>query len=159
MKELFTLICLVWIVTPKVLLRNRLLDDRKLQNAYTRFFVLSLCKAKFQLICMEPSQKWYIYMRNQSHETEFAYKSAKCNTLNQCGATDYRPPIFYTQSARRLVCNPQGNNYQNKQNIVVFFPYFPHVKSDLNGCFAGGKKTHNNEETPYHILWCAKKPI
>ena len=42
MKELYQslllFICLVWIVTPKVLLRNRLLYDRKLQNAYTRFF-------------------------------------------------------------------------------------------------------------------------
>ena len=52
----------------------------------------------------------------------------------------YRPPTFYTQSARRLVCSPQGNNCHNKQNIVVFIPYFPHVKSDLNRCFAGGKK-------------------
>ena len=69
---------------PIVLLRNRLLDDRNWQNAYTRFFVLR--KAKIQLICMEPSQKWYIYMRNQKLETELAYKSAKCNTLRQCGA-------------------------------------------------------------------------
>ena len=32
----------------------------------------------------------------------------------------YRPPLFYTQSARRLVCSPKGNNCQNKQNIVIF---------------------------------------
>ena len=120
------------------------------------FFVLR--KAKFQLICMEPSQKWHIYMRNQKLETELAFKSAKCNNLRQSGA-NYRPPTFYTQSARRLVYSPQGNNCQNKQNIVVFIPYFPHVKPDLNRCFAGGKKNHNNEETPYHILWCTKKPI
>ena len=38
----------------------------------------------------------------------------------------YRPPTFYTQSAWRLVCSPQGNNSycQNKQNIVVFVPFF-----------------------------------
>ena len=52
----------------------------------------------------------------------------------------YRPPTVYTQSAQRLVCSAQGNNSQNKQNIVVFIPFFPRVKSDLNRCFAGGKK-------------------
>ena len=89
------LICLVWIVTPKVLLHNRLLDDRKLQNAYTRFLVLR--RAKFQLICMEPSQKWYIYMWNQKLETELAYKSAKCNALRQCGAITDLPHFIHNQ--------------------------------------------------------------
>ena len=36
---------------------------------------------------------WNIYMRNQKLETELAYKSAKCNTLRQCGViTD---PLHY----------------------------------------------------------------
>ena len=40
---------------------------------------------------------WNIYMRNQKLETELAYKSAKCNTLRQCGViTD--PRIIYTLS-------------------------------------------------------------
>ena len=40
---------------------------------------------------------WNIYMRNQKFETELAYKSAKCNTLRQCGViTD--PHIIYTLS-------------------------------------------------------------
>ena len=89
-----TLICLVWIVTPKVLLRISLLSDRKLQNAYTRF----LCrKAKFHHICMETSQKWYIYMRNQKLETELAYKSAKCNTLCQCRVITDLPHFIHNQ--------------------------------------------------------------
>ena len=89
-----TLICLVWIVISKVLLRNSLLADRKLQNAYTRF----LCrKAKFQLICMETSQKGYIYMRNQKLETELAYKSAKCNTLRQCRVITDLPHFIHIQ--------------------------------------------------------------
>ena len=59
------------------------------------FFVLR--KAKFQLICMEPSQKWYIYMRNQKLETKLAYKSAKCNTLRQCGAITDLPHFIHNQ--------------------------------------------------------------
>ena len=117
------------------------------------FFVLR--KAKFQLICMEPSQQWYIYMRNRKLKTELAYKSAKCNTLRQCGAIKDLPHFIHTQRGVLFVAHKD----KQKSKIVVFIPYFPYVKSDLNRCFAGGKKNHNNEETPYHILWCAKKPI
>ena len=43
-------------------------------------------KELFQPLCN-------IYMRNQKLETELAYKSAKCNTLRQCGViTD---PLHY----------------------------------------------------------------
>ena len=37
----------------------------------------------------------------------------------------YRPPLFYTQSARRLVCSPKGNNCQNKQNRRIFLMQNP----------------------------------
>ena len=36
---------------------------------------------------------WNIYMRNQKLETELAYKSAKCNTLRQCGVITDPPAI------------------------------------------------------------------
>ena len=48
---------------------------------------------------MELSQTWYIYMRNQKLKTELAYKSAKCNTLRQCGViTDLS----------HVICNQRG---------------------------------------------------
>ena len=40
----------------------------------------------------------------------------------------------------------------------MFIPHFPHVQSDLNRCFEGGKKNHNNEETPYNILTMVNGP-
>ena len=40
---------------------------------------------------------WNIYMRNQKLETELAYKSAKCNTLRQCGAITDPPHYIHTQ--------------------------------------------------------------
>ena len=43
---------------------------------------------------------WKIYMRNQKLETELAYKSAKCNTLRQCGLL--QTPALYKHSAWRL---------------------------------------------------------
>ena len=47
------------------------------------------------VICKKPSQKWYIYMRNQTLETELAYQSAKCNTLRQCGAITDLPHFIH----------------------------------------------------------------
>ena len=40
---------------------------------------------------------WNIYMRNQKLETELAYKSAKCNTLRQCGVIIDPPHYKHTQ--------------------------------------------------------------
>ena len=40
---------------------------------------------------------WNIYMRNQKLETELAYKSAKCNTLRQCGVITDPPHYIHTQ--------------------------------------------------------------
>ena len=40
---------------------------------------------------------WNIYMLNQKLETELAYKSAKCNTLRQCGVITDPPYYIHTQ--------------------------------------------------------------
>ena len=40
---------------------------------------------------------WNIYMRNQKLEIELAYKSAKCNTLRQCGVITDPPHYIHTQ--------------------------------------------------------------
>ena len=40
---------------------------------------------------------WNIYMQNQKLETELAYKSAKCNTLRQCGVITDPPHYIHTQ--------------------------------------------------------------
>ena len=86
-------------------------------------------------------------MGNQKLKTEIAYKYAKCKYPTPM-LSYYRPPEFYTQSARCVVCSPYGKNCQNKHNIVVFILYFPHVKSDLNRCFAGGKKITTTRKHP-----------
>ena len=44
-------------------------------------------------------------MRNQKLETELAYKSAKCNTLRQCGViTDPPPPPHYKHTQHGVLC-------------------------------------------------------
>ena len=55
---------------------------------------------------------WNIYMRNQKFETELAYKSAKCNTLRQCGVITDPPHYIHTQHGV-FFRSPQGNNCQN----------------------------------------------
>ena len=48
---------------------------------------------------------WNIYMRNQKLETELAYKSAKCNTLCQCGVITDHPHYIHTQHGDFLVAH------------------------------------------------------
>ena len=48
---------------------------------------------------------WNIYMRNQKLETELAYKSAKCNTLRQCGVITDPPHYIHTQHGVFLVAH------------------------------------------------------
>ena len=54
---------------------------------------------------MEPSQKWFIYMRNQKLETELAYKSAKCKALRQCGAITDLLHFIHNQRGILFVAN------------------------------------------------------
>ena len=127
-------------------------------KTHTLDFFLSR-KAKFQLICMEPSQKWYIYMRNQKLETELVYKSAKCNTLRQCGAmTDLDLPHF--------IHNQHGVLFVAHKAITVRTSKISSCLSHISSCkirsqqvFRGREEKSQQRGNTLHTLWCAKKPI
>ena len=91
------------------------------------FFVLR--KAKFQLICMELSQKWYIYMRNQKLETELAYKAAKCNTLRQCGAITDLPHFIDNQRGVLFVAHKAINVRTSKISSCLSHVFLSKIRS------------------------------
>ena len=85
---------------------------------------------------MEPSQKWYIYMRNQKLETELAYKSAKCNTLRQCGVITDLPHFIHNQQGVLFV----AHKAITVRTSVVFIPFFLMYNPISTGVLREGRK-------------------
>ena len=133
-------------------------------KTYTQYFsakriyqIFVLRKAKFQLICMELSQKWYIYMRNQNLETELAYKSAKCNTLRQCGVITDLPHFIHNQRGVLFVAHKAITVRTSK--ISSCLSHFSSCKIRSQQVFGGREEKSQQLGNTLHILWCAKKPI
>ena len=120
------------------------------------FFVLR--KAKFQLTCMEPSQKWYIYMRNQKLETELANKSAKCNTLRQCGVITDLPHFIHNQRGVLFVAHTTITVRTSK--IPSCFSYIFLIKIPSQQLFRGREeKSQQRGNTLPYLLVCEETDI
>ena len=108
-------------------------------------YLFVLRKAKFQLICIEPSQKWYIYMQHQKLETELAYKSAKCNTLSQCRVITDLPHFIHNQ---------RGVLFVAQAKYCHVYPIFSSCKIRSQQVFRGReeKSQQRGNTLPYPLV-------
>ena len=74
-------------------------------------------------------------MRNQNLETELACKSAKCNTLRQCGVITDTPHYIHTQHGVLFVAHKAINVRTSKISSGL-----SHIFLILTGVSRGGRK-------------------
>ena len=94
---------------------------------------------------------WNIYMQNQKLEIELAYKSAKCNTLRQCGVITDPPHYKHTQNGILFVAHKAIIVRTSKISSCLF-----HIFPILTGVSRDGRKITTTRKH-LTISFCARR--